>query len=196
MATQITRKTESTGNKNGLVGLLVFAAIVALGLTALFKQSEKANDVVIDQSVVVPVKKDIPGLVTANANNTTLVSLLTKASLVETLKGTGPFTVFAPTNAAFEKIDAATLASLQDPANVETLKSVLTYHVVSGKVMSKDLTDGQVVTTLNGATLTVKLADGKVMLADGKGQTSTVIAADLDATNGVVHSIDTVLLAQ
>jgi uncharacterized surface protein with fasciclin (FAS1) repeats len=170
-----------------LIGLLVFAAIFALGATAVFKQADKANEVVIDQSITPVAKKDIATLVSGNAQYSTLTSLLTKASLVETLKGTGPFTVFAPNDAAFAKVDPATIALLQDPANVETLKPVLTYHVVSGKVMAKDITDGQVITTLSGATLTANVKEGKVTLTDGKGQVVNVTAADIDATTEILY---------
>jgi uncharacterized surface protein with fasciclin (FAS1) repeats len=120
---------------------------------------------------------------------TTLVSAVTAAGLVDTLKGEGPYTVFAPTDAAFAAVPKATLdALLADPKGA--LTDVLTYHVVSGKVMSSDLTDGQVITTVNGAPLKVTIkSDGTVMVGD-----ATVTTADIETSNGVIHVIDTVLV--
>ncbi|WP_297337705.1 fasciclin domain-containing protein [Algoriphagus sp.] len=124
-------------------------------------------------------------------DHTTLVAAVKAAELVETLSGDGPFTVFAPTNAAFEALPAGTVEDLLKPENKEKLTGILTYHVVAGNVLSGDLSDGQVVTTLNGQELTVSIADGKVSIGG-----ATVVAADLEGTNGVVHVIDTVLLPQ
>jgi uncharacterized surface protein with fasciclin (FAS1) repeats len=123
---------------------------------------------------------------------TTLADLITEADLVATLSGEGPFTVFAPTDAAFEKVPAELLETVG--ADPELLATVLTYHVVSGKVLSSDLTDGQVINTVQGGTLTVGISGNTVTLTDAVGRTSTVTAADLEASNGVIHVIDTVLL--
>jgi len=124
----------------------------------------------------------------------TLVAAVTAASLVETLQGDGPLTVFAPTNDAFAALPAGTVDTLLKPENVAQLASILTYHVVSGKVMAADLSDGQEITTVQGGTLTVKIADGKVSLRDGSGSEVTVEAADVNASNGVVHVVSGVLL--
>lgn len=139
-------------------------------------------------------KSSIVSLAVATPDLSTLVSAVTAADLVDTLNGSGPFTVFAPTNAAFAALPAGTLDSLLLPENKATLSGILTYHVVAGKVMSSDLSNGQVIATVNGEKLTVEIADGKVMLVDAKGGKSTVATADVDASNGVVHVIDAVLL--
>lgn len=120
---------------------------------------------------------------------TTLVSAVEQAGLVETLKGEGPFTVFAPTDDAFAAVPQETMdALLADPEGA--LKDVLTYHVVSGKVMSTDLSDGMMVDTVNGAQLKVTIGeDGSVMIGD-----ATVTSADIETSNGVIHVIDTVLV--
>lgn len=139
-----------------------------------------------------------PGSIVTVASETpslsTLVTALQAASLVETLQGTGPFTVFAPTNDAFAALPEGTLDSLLLPENVEQLKSILTYHVVSGKVLAQDLTDGQVITTVQGEKLTVSLMDGNAYLTDATGNKVMVETADVDADNGVVHVINGVLL--
>lgn len=123
---------------------------------------------------------------------TTLAGLLTEADLVATLSGEGPFTVFAPPDSAFEAVPQAILDTLG--ADPELLSTVLTYHVVAGKVLSSDLSDGQVVETVAGATLTVKIDGGNVFLVDGAGQEVQVTTADIEASNGVIHVIDAVLL--
>lgn len=124
--------------------------------------------------------------IAAKPELSTLSSLVVKAGLTDTLKGTGPFTVFAPTNAAFAKVPAKTMDDLgKDPAK---LKAVLTYHVVPGKVMAADVKNGNA-KTVNGANLALSKAGDFVTVEDGLVQ-----AADLPATNGVVHIIDTVLI--
>lgn len=140
--------------------------------------------------------KDIVTLAVGTPDLSTLVAAVKAADLVATLQGAGPFTVFAPTNAAFAALPAGTLDSLLLPENKATLASILTYHVVSGKVMSGDLKDGQVITTVQGQNLTVAIANGKVTLTDAKGGKATVVAADVSASNGVVHVIDAVVLPQ
>jgi uncharacterized surface protein with fasciclin (FAS1) repeats len=122
-------------------------------------------------------------------DHSTLVTAVTTAGLVETLSGAGPFTVFAPTNAAFAALPAGTVEGLLKPESKADLTSILTYHVVAGSLKAADLTDGQKLKTVNGAELTVTIKDGKVMI-DG----ANVTAADLTAGNGVVHVIDAVVM--
>ena len=124
-----------------------------------------------------------------SADHTTLVAAVKAAGLVETLSGAGPFTVFAPTNAAFEKLPKGTVENLLTPEKKADLTGILTYHVVAGSVKAADLTDGQMVKTVNGKELKVTIKDGKVMIGG-----ANVVAADLVAGNGVVHVIDGVLL--
>ena len=124
---------------------------------------------------------------------TTLVSAVQAAGLVETLSGPGPFTVFAPTNAAFEAVPSGALESLMMPANQSRLQGVLTYHVVPGRLTAASLRDGQRLTTVNGETLMVTKADGRVMVGNAKGM-ATVTQADVYASNGVAHVVDAVLM--
>ncbi len=119
----------------------------------------------------------------------TLVAAVTAADLGETLSGDGPFTVFAPTNDAFGALPAGTVDTLLEPANREQLTSVLTFHVVAGKLLAADLSDGQTLTTVQGQTLTVKV-DGATVTVNGV----PVVQADVEASNGVVHVIGGVLL--
>lgn len=118
----------------------------------------------------------------------TLAAAVTAAGLVETLQGTGPFTVFAPTDEAFAAIQSE-VDKLLKPENKEKLSKILTYHVVSGKTMAADLEDGQELTTVEGSKLKVMIKNGKVMVGDAE-----VTSTDIDASNGVIHVIDKVLL--
>ncbi len=138
--------------------------------------------------------KDLAGSAGISDNYSTLVAALKAAGLADKASAEGPFTVFAPDNAAFEKLPDGTVATLLKPENKKTLSGILLYHVVQGAVMSSDLKNGQVITTVQGDKLTVRMKDGKVMLEDAKGGMSTVTVADIKATNGVVHSVDTVLM--
>ena len=124
---------------------------------------------------------------------TTLVSAVQAADLVETLSGPGPFTVFAPTNAAFEAVPQSALQSLLQPANKAQLQGVLTYHVVSGLYPAASLRDGQTLTTVNGETLMVSMSGGQVMVGNDSGM-ATVTQANVYASNGVAHVIDSVLM--
>jgi len=143
----------------------------------------------------------IVDVASANPDFSTLVAAVQAAGLVETLTGAGPFTVFAPTNAAFAALPAGTVETLTT-TETEQLGSILTYHVVAGEVMAADLLAaieaageaGYVITTVNGATLNATVVDGSVKLTDAAGNTATVTATDVDASNGVVHVIDTVLM--
>jgi uncharacterized surface protein with fasciclin (FAS1) repeats len=127
-------------------------------------------------------------------DHTTLVAAVKAAGLVDTLSGPGPFTVFAPTNAAFGKLPKGTVDTLVKPENKATLTKILTYHVVPGKIEAADLKDGQKLTTVEGEQLTVKKSGGKTMLVDAKGGTSTITIPDVNQSNGVIHVIDTVVM--
>lgn len=135
-------------------------------------------------------------LAVATPTLSTLVTAVTEAELVETLSGTGPFTVFAPTNDAFAALPGGTLDTLLLPENKAKLQAVLTYHVVAGKVMSSDLSDGQVIKTVQGNNLIVMIEGGKVMLEDATGAKAEVVSADIEASNGVVHVINSVVLPE
>ena len=135
-------------------------------------------------------KKDIVDVAVANGNFNTLAAALKAAGLVGVLKGEGPFTVFAPTDEAFAKLPEGTVESLLKPENIEQLKAVLTYHVVSGKVMAADVVKLSTATTVNGADVKISVVDKAVKLNDG----STVVLTDVNASNGVIHVIDTVIL--
>ena len=124
---------------------------------------------------------------------TTLVSAVQAADLVETLSGPGPFTVFAPTNTAFEAVPQSALQSLLQPANKAQLQGVLTYHVVSGLYPAASLRDGQTLTTVNGETLMVSMSGGQVMVGNDNGM-ATVTQANVYASNGVAHVINSVLM--
>ncbi len=137
--------------------------------------------------------KTIVDVAASNPEFSTLVTAVKAAGLTETLSGTGPFTVFAPTNAAFEKLPAGTLASLLKPENKQKLANILTYHVLAGKVMAADVKPGKV-KTASGAEFTVSVEGGKVTITDGQGNTANVVKTDIPATNGVIHVLDTVLL--
>jgi len=123
----------------------------------------------------------------------TLAAAVEAADLGGTLSGQGPYTVFAPTDEAFAALPAGTLEELLEPANRGQLSAILAYHVVAAEVMSSDLTSGDVA-TVNGADVTLKVTDGKVTIVDGQGDVARVVMADIPASNGVVHVIDTVLL--
>ena len=187
----------------------------AAGLSALALEacsgSEKApaatdievvqNDAMATDTLVAsePVgNKTIVELAQGNPQLSTLVTAVTAAGLGETLSGTGPFTVFAPSNDAFAKVDKATLDGLLQPASKGVL---LTYHVVAGNVKSGDLAkmivDGKgtaTIKTLNGGNLKASMAGDKIVLTDAKGGKSTVTEADVVASNGTVHVVDTVLM--
>lgn len=146
-------------------------------------------------------KKDIVDIAMSSPEHTTLVAAVAAADLVATLKSEGPFTVFAPTNAAFDKLPEGTVAKLLLPENKAALAGILTYHVVSGNVDAatviaaiKEGNGKAVLTTVNGAQLTGSLEDGKVKLTDKGGNAVFVTATDLKGKNGVVHVIDGVLL--
>ncbi|WP_408014974.1 fasciclin domain-containing protein [Sandarakinorhabdus rubra] len=145
--------------------------------------------------------RDIIDNAVNSADHTTLVAAVKAAGLVDTLKGKGPFTVFAPTNAAFAKLPAGTVDNLLKPENKGTLTAVLTYHVVPGKVLAADLVKAiqagggkTEITTVQGGKLTASLMGNLVMLRDAKGGMSHVRQADVVQSNGVIHVVDAVVL--
>jgi uncharacterized surface protein with fasciclin (FAS1) repeats len=163
-------------------------AMAAAGLTA-------------PAAVMAQPAADIVDTAASSADFSTLVAAVKAAGLVETLKGKGPFTVFAPTNAAFAKLPAGTVENLLKPENKGTLTAVLTYHVVPGKLTAADVVaaikagGGKAeVTTVQGGKLTASLMGNVVMLRDAKGGMSHVRTADLGTSNGVIHVIDTVVM--
>lgn len=146
-------------------------------------------------------KSDIVDVAAGSKAHTTLVAAVKAAGLVETLKGKGPFTVFAPVNDAFAKLPAGTVETLLKPENKALLAGILTYHVVAGKLNAKAVMaaikagNGKaVLTTVAGGKLTAAVEDGKVVLTDEKGSKATVTATDLKATNGIIHVIDNVVM--
>lgn len=138
--------------------------------------------------------KDIVANALNSSDHTTLVTAVKAADLVSTLQGEGPFTVFAPTNAAFNKLPAGTVETLVQPANKQQLTTVLTYHVVPGRLLAADLQDGQTLTTVQGEKLTVMKKGSSVMLRDSKGGTANVTIPNVVSSNGVTHVVDTVLM--
>ncbi|MHC1732278.1 MAG: fasciclin domain-containing protein [Bacteroidales bacterium] len=145
--------------------------------------------------------KDVVDIAVGSADHTTLVAAVKAADLVATLKSEGPFTVFAPTNDAFDKLPEGTVANLLKPENKAQLAKILTYHVVSGNLDAAAVLaaikkgDGKVVlTTVSGGKLTASLDMDKVKLTDEAGNSAFVTAADLKGTNGVIHVIDAVVL--
>jgi uncharacterized surface protein with fasciclin (FAS1) repeats len=145
--------------------------------------------------------KDIIDNAVNSKDHTTLVAAVKAAGLVETLKGPGPFTVFAPTNAAFAALPAGTVDTLLKPESKPTLTKVLTYHVVAGKydaaALSKMIADGKgmaSIKTVAGGMLTAKASGSAIMVSDEKGGTATVTIADVYQSNGVIHVVDKVLL--
>ena len=154
---------------------VVFILVFGLSLSAFGQSATKEMDIV-DTAV------------SAGSFNT-LVAAVKAAGLVETLKGDGPFTVFAPTDEAFAKLPAGTVEDLLKPENKSKLQAVLTYHVVAGKVMAADVTGIESAKTVNGQSLSVKVDGGAVMIDNAK-----VIKTDILCSNGVIHVIDTVVL--
>jgi uncharacterized surface protein with fasciclin (FAS1) repeats len=156
---------------------------------------------VLTTSFAAQAQKTIVDIAVGSKEHTTLVAGLTAADLVSTLQSAGPFTVFAPTNGAFAKLPAGTLETLLKPENKTSLTKVLTYHVVAGSfnaaAVVKAIKDGGgsvTLKTVSGGNLVASIKEGKVILTDEKGNSATVVAADLTAPNGVIHVIDAVVL--
>lgn len=183
------------------IALLSAAAVGALAVTAPVQAQDKMmksemsgeKTVMVGGAAMFPSKNIVQNAVNSK-DHTTLVAAVKAAGLVDTLSSKGPFTVFAPTNAAFGKLPAGTVDNLVKPENKATLTKILTYHVVPGKLNAAGLTDGKKLKTVEGETLTVKLDGKKVWIVDAKGGTSAVTIADVNQSNGVIHVVDTVLM--
>jgi len=175
---------------------LMTLVITVLSITGLFAQ----KPVTVGGAAMYPTKNIIENAVNSK-DHTTLVAAVKAAGLVETLQGAGPFTVFAPTNAAFNKLPAGTVETLLKPENKAMLSGVLTYHVVSGKYDSKALAalikkgDGKAeLTTVAGGKIWVSMEGMNIVITDEKGGTSTVTIKDVNQSNGVIHVVNTVLM--
>jgi uncharacterized surface protein with fasciclin (FAS1) repeats len=179
--------------------LVLFCAVVVLAITSAL--AANAQNPMVGGQEMFPTKNIVQNAMNS-ANHTTLVAAVKAAGLVETLEGPGPFTVFAPTNEAFNKLPAGTVDTLLKPENKAMLTKVLTYHVVSGRWSAADLMskikegNGTAeLTTVEGGKLWATLHDGKhIMLKDEKGGTALVTIANVFQSNGVIHVIDTVLM--
>lgn len=175
--------------------------IAAFALAAIaFAPKTYAQTKMVGGAAMYPTKDIIDNAVNSK-DHTTLVAAVKAAGLVETLKGAGPFTVFAPTNEAFNKLPEGTVPSLLKPENKAMLTKVLTYHVVAGKLSAADLVtqikagNGKaVLKTVSGGTLTAMLQGKKIYLVDEKGGKSWVTIADVFQSNGVIHVVNTVLM--
>ncbi|GFZ98287.1 MAG: beta-Ig-H3/fasciclin [Sphingomonadales bacterium CG12_big_fil_rev_8_21_14_0_65_65_10] len=188
---------------------LTLAAASALALAACAEAPDEAEtDMAAEEAAPVEDTAMTEGTIVevaqGNEDFSTLVSAVTSAELAETLSGPGPYTVFAPTNAAFAKVPQAARDQLMSEAGKEDLAGILTYHVVPGETNAATLTSaienageaGYTLTTVNGATLTATVQDGNVVLTDAAGNTAMVTATDVAASNGVIHVIDTVLMPE
>lgn len=189
---------------------LVFTAFALVLFTAC-GETTQAEEEMADEPMeetmepeAEPVEEAAPtivGIATSNDDFSTLAAAVQAAGLVETLNGEGPFTVFAPTNAAFEKLPEGTVAGLLKPESKDALTGILTYHVVPGSIMAADVVaaiqdnNGEfAVKTVQGGMLTASLEGENVILTDAAGNKATVIMTDVDASNGVIHAIDAVVM--
>lgn len=175
------------------------ALVLALGFSTFAAQGEK-KDPMVGGAAMYPTKNIVENAMNSK-DHTTLVTAVKAAGLVGTLEGPGPFTVFAPTNAAFDKLPAGTVDTLLKPENKDQLVKILTYHVVPGRLTTKDIAklikkgDGKAeLKTVQGEMLTATMQDGKLVLTDAKGGVSTVTIADVIQSNGVIDVVDTVLM--
>lgn len=174
---------------------------VALAITSLGALAQMTpKDPKVGGAEMYPTKNIVENAINSPIHKT-LVAAVKAAGLVDTLESAGPFTVFAPTDAAFAKLPAGTVDNLVKPENKATLTKILTYHVVAGRISAKDIADGIKagggkfeMTTVEGGKLTASMKGGKVMLTDEKGGMATVTTANVFQSNGVIHVIDTVLM--
>jgi len=179
---------------------ITLAALMAVTLTFSAATVLAQKDPNVGGAAMFPTKNIVENAVNSK-DHTTLVAAVKAAGLVDTLEGPGPFTVFAPTNEAFAKLPTGTVDTLLKPENKDQLVKILTYHVVAGKVSSKELVKliksgggKAMLKTVAGGTLTASLQGSKVVLTDEKGGTATVTIADVYQSNGIIHVVDAVLL--
>ena len=180
---------------------LALTMTLAIGNTANAQtMAKKEKTVMVGGAAMYPTKNIVENAVNSK-DHTTLVAAVKAAGLVETLSSNGPFTVFAPTNAAFDKLPAGTVETLVKPENKAMLTNILTYHVVSGKVSSKDLmawikkNGGKYMSkTVQGIELTFWMKGQKLYVTDAKNNSAQITIADVNQSNGVIHVIDTVLM--
>ncbi len=175
--------------------------LFSLAFLGLFQINVQAQNTSVKAMFASYQADDVVDIAISSDAHTTLVAALKAAGLVETLKGDGPFTIFAPTNDAFDKLPEGTLVSLLKPENKDQLTSILTYHVVAANYMSTDVVnalkdnDGKFsVKTVNGAELTIWQDGDDIKLKDAQGNYSTITAVDLKGSNGVIHVVDTVVM--
>jgi uncharacterized surface protein with fasciclin (FAS1) repeats len=171
-------------------------AVAGVGIAACSSNSSSpttTNKPSTTSTTAAMAEQNIVQIASSNPNFSTLVAAVKAAGLVDTLSGPGPYTVFAPTNAAFAALPAGTVDTLLKPENQAELKKILTYHVVPGKVVAADVKPGTI-TTAEGGTITVSVENGKVVLTDAKGGKATVTQTDIMASNGVIHVINAVLM--
>ena len=176
-----------------MVTAVAVLALVGAACTEATSSVEPASPSDAMAETSAPAPMTIAEIAGSTEGFSTLAAAVEAADLGATLAGDGPYTVFAPTDEAFAALPEGTLEDLLKPANQDQLAAILAYHVVAGEVMSTDLMSGDVA-TVNGADVTVTVADGGVTIEDGQGDVAQVVTADIPASNGVVHVIDTVLL--
>lgn len=193
--------------KSKLFTAALFSIALLAGTSSIFAQGKMMKDdkmkektVMVGGAAMYPTKNIIENAVNSK-DHTTLVAAVKAADLVETLQGDGPFTVFAPTNEAFEKLPKGTVENLLKTENKKTLQTILTYHVLAGKHSAadimKDIKKGNgkaTYKTVSGGTLTVMMKGKNVVLMDENGEMATVTIADVNQSNGVIHVIDSVVL--
>lgn len=174
---------------------MALVCLLMVGTTSLAQK-----DPMVGGAAMYPTKNIVENAMNSK-DHTTLVAAVKAAGLVDTLEGPGPFTVFAPTNEAFGKLPAGTVDTLVKPENKDTLTKILTYHVVAGKMSSKDIAKAikagngtATLKTVSGGVLKASLQGNNIVLTDEKGGTSTVTIADVYQSNGVLHVVDTVLM--
>jgi uncharacterized surface protein with fasciclin (FAS1) repeats len=178
----------------------IIAVTLAAGLSFASVAAHAEKDPMVGGAAMYPTKNIIENAVNSK-DHTTLVAAVKAAGLVDTLEGTGPFTVFAPTNEAFDKLPAGTVDTLLKPESLDTLKKILTYHVVAGKLTTKDIEKeikkggGKAeLTTVEGGKLTASMMDGKIMLTDEKGGTAMITIPNVIQSNGVIQVVNAVLM--
>lgn len=179
-----------------ILNAAAFVLTLIIG-TSAFAQKEKS--VTVGGAPMYPTKNIIENAVNSK-DHTTLVAAVKAAGLVETLQGKGPFTVFAPTNAAFDKLPKGTVATLLKPENLKLLQTILTYHVVAGRMSSTDIAKAikagngkATLKTVSGGTLTAWMKANDIYITDENGVSSKVTIADVNQSNGVIHVVDTVV---